>query len=248
MAQKPPRRIEAPSVSADNAAVIIFLHGFGDTAEGWINIAEQFHAAQKLLYLTWIFPNAPHNHEAMTTAWYTPTSFSPIPIGKSSSESLKSASDDEEDEDEDEEGILKSVDYVFELIEEEVEKGIPLNRIVLGGFSQGCAISLVAGLSSRYAGKLGGLVGLSGYLPLRRRVRRERENLEKERKEMHVFLAHGTRDTLVPMRIFRDYQIRVKGMVGDDFVEAHDYEGMGHNTSGLELRDVCVFLEKILPG
>jgi len=248
MTQQPPLRIEGPSSSAANAAVIIFLHGFGDTAEGWTNIAEQFHAAQKLPHLTWIFPNAPLDREAMTTSWYTPTSFSPIPIGKSSSEPSKTASDDEVDEDEDKEGILTSVEYVCALIDEEVKKGVPLERIVLGGFSQGCAISLVTGLSSRYSGRFGGLIGLSGYLPLRKRVRAEWKHHLENDNEMKIFLAHGTRDRMIPMRIFRDHQTRIKEMVGERLVEVHDYEAMGHNTSGLELRDVCAFLEKVVPG
>lgn len=208
-----------------------------------LDIAEQFHAAHKLPHLTWIFPNAPHNHEALTTAWYTPASFSPIPVGTSSS---KPESD--EDEEEDEEGILQSVEYICKLIDEEVQRGIAPERIVLGGFSQGCAISLVAGLSSRYAGKLAGLVGLSGYLPLSSRVRRERETLEDDRKDMKIFLAHGTRDQLVPMRIYRDYKVKIERMVGEGSVEAHEFEQMGHVTSGIELRDVCSFLETIVPG
>lgn len=245
--QKPPQRIQAPSTSAANPAVIIFLHGLGDDAAGWTNIAEQFHSANKLPHLTWIFPNAPHNHDSMTTAWYTPTSFSPIPVGKSSVESSRAASDDEEDEDEDEEGILKSVDYVCRLIDEELQKGIPESRIVLGGFSQGGAIALLTGLSSRHAG-LAGLVGLSGYLPLKRRVERERTKRENESNEMKVFLAHGTRDRMVPIRIFRDHKLQIERMAGEGSVEAHEYEGLGHITSGKELRDVCAFLEKVVPG
>jgi len=63
--------------------------------------------------------------------------------------------------------------------------------------------------------------------------------------EMKVFLAHGTRDQMVPVRIYRDYVPRVEAMIGE--VEAHTYEGMAHVTSGLEFRDMCNFLEKIVP-
>lgn len=49
------------------------------------------------------------------------------------------------------------------------------------------------------------------------------------------------------MRIFRDTKKRLQNAVGEDMVEAHEYEGLGHAGSGAEFRDMCVFLEKILP-
>lgn len=183
----------------------------------------------------------------MTTAWYIPTSFSPIPVGKSSAGAPGSDKEDA-DEEEDTGGILESVEYICKLIDDQIHKGVAPERIVLGGFSQGCAISLVTGLSSRYAGKLAGIVGLSGYLPLKRRIQREQQALGDERKDTKIFLAHGTRDKLVPVRIFRDDKLRIEKMVGEGSVEAHEYEGMGHVTSGLELRDVCSFLEGVVPG
>lgn len=211
------------------------------------DIAEQFHSANKLPHIDWLFPNAPIDHESMTTAWYTPTPFSPIPTGRSSSSSNSSLPDPCEEEAEvDTPGILKSVEYVRELIGAEVTRGVSLDRIVLGGFSQGCAISLVTGLSERYRGKLGGIVGLSGYLPLSGKVLGEWEP-EEDRNGINVFLAHGTKDALVPVRVFREYAEKLKATVGEG-VEIRSYEGMGHATSGAEFRDMCSFLEKILPG
>ena len=65
---------------------------------------------------------------------------------------------------EDETGLRASMALVEGLIAREKARGIPASRIVLMGFSQGCAMSLLAGL--RHAERLAGLVGLSGYLPL----------------------------------------------------------------------------------
>ncbi|TVY94462.1 Acyl-protein thioesterase [Lachnellula willkommii] len=244
MAQRraPLQRIDAPDAKASNPATFIFLHGFGDDADGWTNIAQQFHAANKLPHLTWIFPNAPHNHEAMTQAWYTPTSFSPIPVGRSSA---ALGQEEEEEEDEDEEEILQSVEYICCLVDEEVKRGVDLKRIVIGGFSQGCAVSVVVGLAGRYKGQFGGIVGLSGYLAKGKKIRRERENYV--RGQMKVFLGHGTKDMLVPMRVFRDTRARVGKTVGEEALEVHEYEGLGHATSGTEFRDMCDFLERIVP-
>jgi predicted esterase len=216
-----------------------------------LDIAQQFHSANKLPHLSWIFPNAPHNHEAMTNAWYTPTSFSPIPVGRSNSSESKE--DDEEFAEEGEDEILQSVEYLCGLIDEEVKRGVDIKRIVIGGFSQGCAVSLCTALGSRYGGRIGGVVGLSGYLPRGKKLRREREGFVgvgdgETGDKMRVFMGHGTRDMLVPMRVFRDAKSRVEKVAGEEVMECREYEGMGHVTSGAEFRDMCGFLEKVVPG
>jgi lysophospholipase-1 len=55
-----------------------------------------------------------------------------------------------------------SIAYIVTLIDDLVSQDIPEIRIVLGGFSQGCAMTLLTGLISRYARKLAGLVGYPG--------------------------------------------------------------------------------------
>jgi predicted esterase len=141
----------------------------------------------------------------MTNAWYTPTSFTPIPVGRSLGDSM-SREEHEEDEEfnEGEDEILKSVDYVCGLVDGEVDRGVKLERIVVGGFSQGCAVSLVTALASRYKGRLAGVVGLSGYLPRGKKIKEERKGFKdvagrEEGNTMKVFLAHGTKDMLVPV-------------------------------------------------
>ena len=189
----------------------------------------------------------------MATAWYTPTSFSPIPVGRSSDDTAKGDdAEDDEFHEEAEEEILQSVEYVCALIDEEVKRGVELKRIVIGGFSQGCAITLLTGLYSRYGRRIAAVVGLSGYLPRGKQITRGKEGSAHtgteggEDGKMEVFLAHGTRDMLVPMRVFRDAKARVARTVGEEQVEAHEYQGMGHVTSGPEFRDMCTFLEKLI--
>jgi lysophospholipase-2 len=159
---------------------------------------------------------------------------------------VKEENEDEGFDEEGEDEILASVEYLCKLIDEEVSRGVKLERIIIGGFSQGCAVSLVTALASRYAGKLGGVVGLSGYLPRGKKIREARAGYVKG-GHMKFFMAHGTRDILVPMRVFRDAKARVESTVGEGVMESHEYEGMGHVTSGVEFRDMCTYLEKILP-
>ena len=159
--------------------------------------------------------------------------------------------DPDEDEDEDdEEGMMKSVEYICRLIDTEVEAGVPVERIVVGGFSQGCAISLLVGLMGRYKGTLGGVVGLSGYLPLSGKVGKmveEREEKGHDTRQTKWFLAHGSRDQLVPKRLFMKYREKIEGWETNR-VEVRLYEGMGHATVGAEIRDLCEWLQRVVPA
>ena len=104
------------------------------------DLISQTHSANKLSHVKWILPNAPENRNAMGQAWFQPNPFSPISMPRRSGES---ETDDDED---DEEGLMKSVDYICGLIAQEVDDGkVPLDKIVVGGFSQGCSISLLVG-------------------------------------------------------------------------------------------------------
>lgn len=230
----------APQENPTKSAAFIFVHGLGDTAEGVESIARQFQSASKLPYMSWILPNALENHDLATTAWYLPTRLSPYPPSRP-----------ELEEDEDEEGMMVTVGYLTTLIDDLIVKGIPPHRIVLGGFSQGHAMALLTGLVSKYAGLLGGLVGLSGYLPLPDRLGalREGSGLPTEVNDDNpIFLARGTGDRLVPKRHHRlCYENLYKLGVKETNVTLKEYEGMGHVMGGAELRDLCEWLEKVLP-
>lgn len=65
--------------------------------------------------------------------------------------------------------MLRSSRQINELISAEIDAGVNPSRIVLGGFSQGGAMSLLTGLTSER--KLGGIAALSAWLPLRRKFK-----------------------------------------------------------------------------
>ena len=95
---------------------------------------------------------------------------------------------------EDEAGLRDAFADVQQLIEREIVRGVPARRIVLAGFSQGCAITLGAGVRSKH--RLAGLAGLSGYLPLSEHTAAERSDVMRDAP---IFLAHGKRDDVVPL-------------------------------------------------
>ena len=229
-----------PASSPSKSAAIIFIHGLGDDAEGPAAVAGQFQRAGKLPYMSWTIPNAVENHDVGTTAWYMPTRLSPY---------LPSRPELEDDEDE--EGMLRSVKYLTGLIDELVAQGVPEKRIVLAGFSQGHVMALLTGLTSKYAGKLGGLVGLSGYLGIPERIPalREEAGLPKTvEDDVKIFLARGTGDRLVPKRYHRLCCEALANLgVKDDVLTVKEYEGMGHVMGSTELRDLCAWLERVIP-
>jgi predicted esterase len=70
---------------------------------------------------------------------------------------------------EDEQGMLASMVSLNRLITAEVDQGIPPERIVLGGFSQGGAMTLLTGLTSER--RLAGLTVMSGWTPIRNKLK-----------------------------------------------------------------------------
>jgi phospholipase/carboxylesterase len=137
---------------------------------------------------------------------------------------------------EDEAGLRESVRDVHALIAREVARGVPARRIVLAGFSQGCAVTLLAGL--RYPQRLAGLAGMSGYLPLAQTTAAEREGANHD---VPIFLAHGRGDGVVP--IARGEQSRdALQALGHD-IEWHDYP-MEHSVCIEEVQALDRWLQR----
>ena len=139
---------------------------------------------------------------------------------------------------EDEPGLRASMAEVQALIDHEVARGIPSERIVLMGFSQGCAMTLLTGLRSPQ--RLAGLVGLSGYLPLAQTTATECSDANRL---VPIFLAHGRQDPMVQL---------ARGTASRDALQAlgyqiewHDY-AMPHSVCAEEIADLNRWLLKVL--
>ena len=245
MADKPPYTLKAADESAGRAATVIFLHGYADDAEGIpLGLAQQFQMHGKLLYLRWVLPNAPRHPEAMTRAWYMPKA-----LPKAMRPQVPGEAADEEELD-DKEGILKTCDMVDDLVQQELERGVEPGRIVVGGFSQGCAVSLVWGQLGKLRHKVGGVVCMSGYFPLADRItsiRKEKGMTEDEQSGCQWFYIHGSADALVPMKVFVQGVEDLTKYINKDDLEGHVYDGMGHSTNNALLRDLLGFLGRVLP-
>ena len=170
--------IEINPAAAPRASVII-LHGLGADGTDFLPMADELDLAA-VGPVRYLMPRAPVRRVTLNggqpmRAWYDLLG---VDLVKR----------------EDEAGLRDSVRQVHALLDREIANGVPAGRIVLAGFSQGCAIALMAGL--RYPQRLAGLAGLSGYLPLAANTAAERHAANAGTP---VFLAHGRSDGMVPM-------------------------------------------------
>ncbi|KKZ59911.1 acyl-protein thioesterase 1 [[Emmonsia] crescens] len=143
----------------------------------------------------------------------------------------------------DERGILKSRDYFNTLIKAEIDKGISPSRIVLGGFSQGGAMSLFTGITQKE--KLGGIFGLSCYLPLTEKISTFMPD-GFPNKPTPVFMAHGDSDptVLYEWGLKSADNLKALGMS----VDFNKYSGLGHSADPMEILDLQKFLERVIPA
>ena len=96
--------------------------------------------------------------------------------------------------DEDIANITASKEYIQGLIQREMDDGVPPERIILGGFSQGGVVASFAGLT--FPQKLGGIVLLSTWLPAADTFR-DFVPEEHPNRDTHVLMGHGVEDRLV---------------------------------------------------
>lgn len=138
-------------------------------------------------------------------------------------------------------GVLRSNDYFHELIKSEAEAGIPASRIVIGGFSQGGAMSIFSGITAKE--KLGGIFGLSCFLPLHLILD---EQLPKgiPNQDTPIFMGHGDSDAMVKLD-WGQTSLDILRKLGWN-VEFKLYPGMQHTTVPQEIEDLSVFIGSIL--
>ncbi len=205
-------------------ASMIILHGLGADGNDFVPVAHELGLAA-VGPVRFVFPHAPTrpvtiNGGHVMRAWYDI-------LGLDSSQRR-----------EDEAGLRESQALVEGLIAQEKSRGVPAERIVLAGFSQGCAMTLMTGL--RHGERLAGLVGLSGYLPLASLLAAERHSANHETP---IFLAHGTQDPVIPIARARDSRDAL--LAAGHAVEWHEYP-MPHSVCGPEIADLNRWLLRVL--
>jgi phospholipase/carboxylesterase len=202
---------------------VLWLHGLGADGHDFEPVVPQLvNPGERPL--RFIFPHAPVrpvtiNGNMPMRAWYDILSFE------------RRAAQDET-------GVRSTDAAIGELIRRENARGIPTSRIVLGGFSQGGAISLFSG--PRYPERLAGIMGLSCYLLLESLLPTERTPVNRTTP---VFLGHGVQDPVVELR--RGEEARQLFEASGYPVEWHTYP-MPHSVCPQELDDIAAWLRRVL--
>lgn len=218
----PLETIEINPTSPATASVIV-LHGLGADGNDFVPVAHELDL-RAVGAVRFVFPHAPTrpvtiNGGYVMRAWYDILGTDLVRR-------------------EDEGGLRTSQAQIDALMAAEVARGIPASRIVLMGFSQGCAMALMAGL--RHSERLAGIVGLSGYLPLAATTATERHAANAD---VPIFLAHGRVDPVVPLAraVASRNALQALGYAP----EWHEYP-MPHSVCAEEIADINRFLLRVL--
>lgn len=210
------------STSTQPEFSVIWLHGLGADGNDFAPIVPELGVDH--LPIRFIFPHAPVmpitiNGGMPMRAWYDLYMMDLV-------------------RHEDEKGLRESQQLVNALIARENARGIPTENIVLAGFSQGCAMTLQTAL--RLEEKLAGMICLSGYLPLAKKIEAERHSANQHTP---ILMAHGSQDPVVP--IIRAEESRdLLTELGYD-IEWHTYP-MPHAVCAEEVEAIGAFLQRVL--
>ncbi|MDR1311326.1 MAG: dienelactone hydrolase family protein [Burkholderiaceae bacterium] len=202
---------------------VIWMHGLGDHGSSFVPIVRELDLTG-VPPIRFLFPHAPErpitiNGGFRMRAWFD----------------IYGGFDDAREEDT--EGVQESQKYILELLDMEQKRGVSPDRIILAGFSQGSAMALHAALC--HPEKLGGVIGLSGYIPL---ITQFPENRHPANQSTPIFLAHGRHDEVVPYSRALDAKQLLSAL--NYTVEWHAYD-MPHTLSLEEIHDISRWLRTL---
>jgi phospholipase/carboxylesterase len=136
------------------------------------------------------------------------------------------------------EHIRESQRILQSLIEEQTQRGINGERIVLAGFSQGAAIALHTGL--RYPKPLAGIMSLSAPVPFAEELMDE---IHPANAAVPIFMAHGNDDQMVP---FTAAEKIPRLMAAHGLSPEWRVYATGHSVAPDEIRDIARWLGRVL--
>ncbi|MDX8401582.1 MAG: carboxylesterase [Mariprofundaceae bacterium] len=221
-----PRLIrETGSAGSDPDASVIWLHGLGADGHDFEPVVPELGLPADLS-IRFVFPHAPPRPVTLNGGYVMPAWYD-FWIGEDGIEHRKA-------------DVLESARAIRLLIEQERMHGIEADRILLAGFSQGAAMALFTGLTHHEG--LGGIIALSGYLPLPRRLDAV---LTPAARDTPVFLAHGEADEVVPLRLG---EATHRWLADHDIPARFSRYPMGHGVCAEEIQDIGGFIAERLAG
>ncbi|MCY0388178.1 dienelactone hydrolase family protein [Robbsia sp. Bb-Pol-6] len=200
---------------------VIWMHGLGADGSDFVPLIPELRLPPGTA-MRFIFPHAPHipvtwNGGHVMPAWYDIVSV------------------DDEKRHADVAGVAKSRERIRALIAAENARGVPSERIVLAGFSQGGAMAYTVGLT--HPQSLAGILALSTYIPVPELVGAEWQDAQRTTP---IFAAHGTQDNVVPLTLGE----RARDMIVEAgfALEWHTYP-MAHSLCAEEVGAISAWLQ-----
>ncbi|SNB55754.1 phospholipase/carboxylesterase [Marinobacter sp. es.042] len=206
---------------ANPTAAVIWLHGLGASGHDFEPVVPELGLPEDTA-VRFIFPHAPNlpvtiNGGMSMPAWYD----------------IKAMDIDRVV---DTEQLRASADAVAKLVEQQKEKGIPPERIIIAGFSQGGAVAYELGLS--YPERFGGVLALSTYFATANTVQRSEANAD-----VPISVYHGTFDPMVPESLGVRSVETLKEMGYDPSYQTFPME---HSVCLEEIQDIGRFIRRHL--
>jgi len=212
-----------PAGQAD--AAVVWLHGLGDSGDGFAPIVPELRLP-KSSGIRFLFPHAPVrpitiNGGMQMRGWYDIKTWD-----------LNDRAD--------ETGVRESATAITALLDKLIEQGIPANRILLAGFSQGGVIALH--LLPRLPYKLAGVMALSTYMAVPGKLKEEMTGVNKSTA---VLVNHGTHDEVVP---YSAGQAAFNALKFAGFTVNWAEYRMGHSVCPQQIADISRFIQQQLPA
>ena len=198
-------------------AAVIWLHGLGADGHDFEPIVPALHLPE-LLAIRFILPHAPSlpvtvNNGMIMPAWYDIIRFG-------------------EEREFNRAQLEASAHAVHAFIDREIARGVPANKILLAGFSQGGAVCYQAALT--YGQRLAGVLGLSTYFPTHGTLQ-----FNAAQNTLPVMICHGTDDPIVPISMARNSR---RSLESYGLTPVFRNYRMAHEVCGEELGDIAQFL------
>lgn len=221
------------SPSSHHNTTCIFLHGLGDSGHGWYTIMRKI--SKKFPFTKFILPHAPKkrvtlNSGALIPAWYDIVKLN-------------------EDSEQDQTGIIASAKDILTLVSAEVKGGITQDRIVIGGFSQGGAIALTAGLlyknisnASTNKKDFAGILALSTYLPIESHFHELKTYVASNTP---IYMTHGTSDKVISFEWANNSYHTLRDEFKCKTIKFEPVPEMGHSFNWEGMKSIEMFLKKV---
>lgn len=214
--------IEVSTSNTPNSS-IIWLHGLGADGHDFESIVDELRLPEKF-QIKFIFPHAPIQPVTINGGFPMRAWFDIISLDRNATQDVA--------------GIRQAQQSIEALIRQTINAGIPSDKIIIGGFSQGGALALH--LAIRHEQKLAGAIGLSTYLPIADSAPAEKH---QNNANLPIFLAHGTQDNIVPLQ-FGEVSHQVLDQLG--YPVTWKTYPIGHTVCAEEIQNVSHWIQRVL--